>query len=358
MFLFFVPVFAVMLLHSVVYDGWRHMYFIYAPFVVVAGYGADFLSGMIRRTALKRVAAGIVALQFMYIVYLLMIDHPHQHVYFNLPARIIFRPVTQNFEADFMGLSYRKGLEEILRMNSDSAVHIRVENDPGIFNLGILPAEQRKRISIHGDLHETDYWLAEFRGRKINPDKVNAGIAGYINNSSGRLLTLYKGLRKETRREVVFHSASDYEDTAAYSNLTSLFSYSGKFSEALSGDNNTSDPVHYKPPGITDEEVLEVQLESMVNPADYNPKAMFVLSITRGDSTIYWDVESIQSGLNAHGKWSAFFWNVTLLPENARDGNVVTAYIWNAGQSPLYVDDFKMTVVKYNVGKPVNYFPE
>ena len=353
-----IPIAAVILLHSVVYDGWRHLYFVYAPFVVVAGYALEFICRKFKKAFQRRIIASVLCLQFLMVVFTIVSDHPLQYVYFNLPARLMLAPVTQNFDGDFWGISYRKGLECILEKDTSTLIHVRVENDPGIFNLEILPPEQRNRFSIHGELHECDYWLAEFRGRMINPDKVNAKIFDKIDNSSGRLLTIYKGIRNETAQEEIFNSEIDFEDTSISKRVTPLFFASGKFSQELNPNNSSSDPLYFTTANLGEEEVEEVQMHVLVNSEVYNPNTVIVLKVMRRDSLVYRSTESLQYRLNDPGDWTSFRWNVTLVPSDIREGDVVSAYVWNLDQSKVYVDDFKVAVLKLKVGKSVNYFPQ
>lgn len=83
-----------------------------------------------------------------------------------------------------------------------------------------------------------------------------------------------------------------------------------------------------------------------------------VLKVMRRDSLVYWSTESLQYRLNDPGNWTTFRWNVTLVPSDIREGDVVWAYVWNLDQSRVYVDDLKVTVLKHKVGKTVNYFPQ
>ncbi|MCX6274186.1 MAG: hypothetical protein NTV09_03155, partial [Bacteroidetes bacterium] len=356
--LVFIPIAAVILLHSVVYDGWRHLYFVYAPFVIVAGYGLEFMCRKFNTTFRMRLINAVLSLQFLMVVFTIVADHPLQYVYFNLPARLAFSPITQNFDGDFWGVSYRSGLENILEKDSSSNIQVRVENDPGIFNLEILPPEQRNRFSIHGELHECDYWLAEFRGRMINPDKVNAKIFNKIDNSSGRLLTVYKGLRSETGQEEIFNSEINFEDTSISKRVSPAFFASGKFNQELNPNFSSIDPLYFPAANLGEEEVEEVQMQVMVNSEAYNPNTIIVLKVMRRDSLVYQSTESLQYRLNDPGNWTSFRWNVTLVPSDIREGDVVSAYVWNLDQSKVYVDDFKLAVLKHKVGKSVNYFPQ
>ena len=99
-------------------------------------------------------------------------------------------------------------------------------------------------------------------------------------------------------------------------------------------------------------------MQVMVNSEVYNPNTFIVLKIMRNDSLVYRSTESLQYRLNDPGNWTSFRWNVTLVPSDIRDGDVVSACVWNLEQSRVFVDEFKVAVLKLKVGKSVNYFPQ
>jgi hypothetical protein len=352
------PVIAVIVFGSVVYDGWRHLYFVYAPFVLVSGFGAAAIFKRIYHSLwLKEIFTGIFVIQFLYLVVILVMDHPHQNIYFNLYARTIFKPITMNFDADYWGLSYRKGLEEILAKDTASVIHLRVENDPGIFNLEMLKPEDRWRIELHGDIHAADYWLAEFRGRKIDPQKVNAVIDMQIKNSSGTLLTIYKGVRSSTPMKILSDTKINFDDTLRHENISSEKSLSGKFSEEINAA-SMSAQINIPADSLKEDEIAEYQFTANINSTALIPEVIMFIKVERNDSTIFWSNESLQNRICNPGAWLPFHWNLTMPPELIHAGDLVTAGVWNISQHKIFVDDLRLKVVRYTVGEKVNYFPE
>ena len=43
LFIFFIPIFSIIILHSTLYDGWRHLYFIYPSFLMVSLSGLNII---------------------------------------------------------------------------------------------------------------------------------------------------------------------------------------------------------------------------------------------------------------------------------------------------------------------------
>jgi hypothetical protein len=157
---FFIPIVAVIVLESTLYDGWRQMFFIYPSFVFLAIYGLHFLFG----TRWKNVTLIVTYLFFCYISYFMIKNNPFQHLYFNefistLPAEYI----RIHFEFDYWGVSYRQSLEYILKEDNSSSINVMVANPPGRDNVKILPFQSRTRINIVKEVKDAEYFVTNFR---------------------------------------------------------------------------------------------------------------------------------------------------------------------------------------------------
>lgn len=156
---FFVPVIAVIVLKSVVYDGWRHLYFIYPSFVLLAIYGINFML----HTKFKKVVISITVIFFCYIGYFMIENNPFQNVYFNelvdnkSPERI-----RKKFELDYWGTSYKQSLEYILKEDNSPKINVAVENLPGKYNIVILPLKDRNRINFV-EVQDAKYFITNYR---------------------------------------------------------------------------------------------------------------------------------------------------------------------------------------------------
>ena len=82
---FAAPVLAVIVLHSVLYDSWRQLFFIYPSFLLLAIYGlSSILNRKSGKGSLTRyIVMGIIALSFLNTVWFMAKSHPFQDVYFN-----------------------------------------------------------------------------------------------------------------------------------------------------------------------------------------------------------------------------------------------------------------------------------
>ena len=172
------PAAAVVALRSYLYDGWRHMYFLYAPLCLLAVYGLHALSaaaaawprrrrGRLLRSGLCVLAAAALAGAVVDMVRL----HPYQHAYFNLlvdrrtPERLRTRYPIMNW-----GTQLREGQEYLLARFPDSTLHVDVDrgNRADLWrNRLILPAAARSRIVIADSTERSPHF---FITRKKLPD--------------------------------------------------------------------------------------------------------------------------------------------------------------------------------------------
>jgi len=151
------PLVGVISLHSVLYDGWRHLYFIYPAFVLVAGLGLqvvwqDWQRGRTRAASPTTLATGTLllalALGTAQVAWRMVAEHPFQYAYFSfLPGRVI----EQNFERDYWGLSVKQGLEWVLAHDTRPAVPVSMDARTEMtlrINAKMLPPAARARLRL------------------------------------------------------------------------------------------------------------------------------------------------------------------------------------------------------------------
>ncbi len=165
------PPAAVIALQSNLYNGWRHLYFLYAPLCLLAVYGLRALLGAARRPWLKRgawlrrglcvLAAAALAGMATDVVRL----HPYQHAYFNflVDRRTPERLGTQ-YQMLYWATEYREGLEYLLARYPDSTLYvdrIYIQSRNVRRNRAILPAAARRRIVIADEAgRAADFFIA------------------------------------------------------------------------------------------------------------------------------------------------------------------------------------------------------
>lgn len=184
---FAVPVAAVIFLHSVIYDDWRHLYFVYPPFVLCGLYFAD----KAMQWKLRPVVLTVAFLPVATTVFSMVKYHPHQYVYFNNLVPHQKEYLRKHYELDYWGSAYMQGLEYIA--HNDWGEHIKIAStglvQPLANNINMLQDRDSKRMIV-ASRDDCDYIITNFRG---HPDDYNYGHIVYsvvVHNST--ILCVYK----------------------------------------------------------------------------------------------------------------------------------------------------------------------
>lgn len=171
LFCFIAPIAVVILLDSVLYDDWRHLYFIYPSFVLLAMYGLNHL--LKKRYA--PVVWGFCVLQLLLVGRFMIKAHPYQYVYFNYLLSHKEDYLMKEYELDYWGVSNKDGLEWVLAHSDKDTIYI---NGPWIlgFNRCLLTPEKRKRFVHTDDESLWDYHIENFR---MQPYKYSREQSAY-----------------------------------------------------------------------------------------------------------------------------------------------------------------------------------
>ncbi len=150
---FILPILAVIVFNFALYDGWRHMYFLYAPFCLLAVYGLHWLISVSKKKYWRVGVYALTGIGLVGVVIEMVQIHPYQNVYFNaLVDRHTPEYLRTQYEMDYWGTSYREGLEYLLEHYPDSPVRVyRKRYSHADINSLILPATERRRIVFDGD---------------------------------------------------------------------------------------------------------------------------------------------------------------------------------------------------------------
>ncbi len=160
--LFMGPLAAVILLHSVLYDGWRQLYFVY-PALLLLG-----LRGWVAAARWRPRWAGwpralyvATGLALLLTAGQIVAAHPLQNVYFNVLAG---SDVEHRFEMDYWGVGYRQDLEYIVRHDARPRIKINeTAPEPAKFNALMLPPAQRDRLLFVDNTDSADYVVTNYR---------------------------------------------------------------------------------------------------------------------------------------------------------------------------------------------------
>lgn len=170
--LFAGPIAATLLFHSILYDGWRQLYFVY-PFLIILSVYGWYQLWSIAKPILRMALLILTSVQLLSVLFFMFQNHPYQMVYFNeLPARKN-QALLRNYDRDYWGLSYRQAFEhlsEVVKLPDEDTIRIVVQNIPGRFNAIFAPEPLRSRLLIYQAAEVPDieqpkmhYFITNFR---------------------------------------------------------------------------------------------------------------------------------------------------------------------------------------------------
>ena len=154
---FLLPPLAAGLLGSTQYQDWRHLYFSYAPFCLLAAVGGGWLmAAWYRRRIWRAGVCGLAGLGLGLVVLQMAQIHPLQYVYFNfLGDRTTPERLRTQYDMDYLELAAREGLEYLLQSHPGENLVVRARQR----HLKILPAAARERLLPATDGRNADYDL-------------------------------------------------------------------------------------------------------------------------------------------------------------------------------------------------------
>ena len=166
---FALPLLGVVLLGSNIFDDWRHLYFIYAPFCLLAVLGSRWLAAALRRQWwLKAGMYGLVGAGLGLVILQMAQIHPQQQVYFNfLVDRTTPEHLRTRYEMDYWRLAGRQVLEYLLNRHPGETVYVR-GGQPWPLAAEILPAAARQRLVFNSTAVDPDYILADAANESVS----------------------------------------------------------------------------------------------------------------------------------------------------------------------------------------------
>ena len=175
---FMLPIVAVMVLSSNIYNGWRHVYFLYAPFCLLAVFGARWTFSFFRNSRLRFSAYGAVGAGVVAVAVSMVAIHPSQQVYFTfLVDRTTPEHLRTRYQMDYWSSSMRYGFKHLLERHPSRSVYIETHLNSAWWDRYIFPAEDRHRLFVYrhgeeGEFSISDDYRLETEGAEIYWFKV------------------------------------------------------------------------------------------------------------------------------------------------------------------------------------------
>ncbi len=164
--LIFVPLFSFFILNSIIYNGWRHFYFIYPFLIIHSVYFINYIIIKYFRNYYKKLTFTSLAVILFFNIFSLYYYHPHQNIFFN---HYIKNKANVLFEKDYWGLVNYQSLKQIYNLEKDK-VNIGVASFTDLnLSKNIFEKKIRDNFVIVGQMYEkADYIINNFQ-YEINP---------------------------------------------------------------------------------------------------------------------------------------------------------------------------------------------
>ena len=156
------PIFAVILFHSAIYDSWRHLFFVYPFFILVAVRGWLVIWAKFYQKSWLRWLMGLAfAASFIVTSIWMVRAHPLEGLYFNTFAGKNWK---SRFDVDYWSSGVQSALEYIIR--HDSRAFVRVGSVSVMTDFGGMkmmdPTERARVVGVSADLF-ADYMIQIYR---------------------------------------------------------------------------------------------------------------------------------------------------------------------------------------------------
>jgi hypothetical protein len=159
--LFLAPLLAVIAKQSIVYDDWRHLYFIYPSLVYLAVLGLQQLwhtPGIQQRG--RALLAALLMLSLSGTIWKIARSHPHQYACFN---ELLMGDQLGRYDLDYWGLSYKQAFEALAQLDGRDTIKVAAAEFPARYNLDFAPPHIRNRFVLTEQPQQADYYLSTYR---------------------------------------------------------------------------------------------------------------------------------------------------------------------------------------------------
>ena len=175
LFLFFSvfsPLFLIYLFDSIIYSGWRHLYFIFPSLIILGIYSIDYLKTVTRKKSFKKLLVFILVLIVVNNIYNLIRLHPYQYVYFNT---FFEKRANDLFEIDYWGVANKQALIDIVNLNSTKDKIVVGVASFANLNLSkkMLSQKLKNKIIIAGQNYENTDFIFNNNYSEVNPKADN-----------------------------------------------------------------------------------------------------------------------------------------------------------------------------------------
>ena len=155
------PILSVILFNSTLYSGWRQLYFLYPPLIILGLFFLNFL----KKINIKyfKIFILIFSIQSLFSIYNIIKMHPHQHVYFNGLANSFIKG---KFALDYWGVSNSQTLNHLLKNTNNDEFPIKISSasftDLNKTKLIMKEADANKINFVEDRHYESDFIFTNY----------------------------------------------------------------------------------------------------------------------------------------------------------------------------------------------------
>ena len=162
------PIFLVYFFNSRLFNGWRHLYFLFPCLILFGIYFIDKIYLSFFKKKKMIFAISILSIITINNLYNLVRLHPFQYIYFN---SIFEKNVNQLFEVDYWGVSNKSALENIINDNMEkNKIIIGVASFTNLdLSKEMLPDNLKNKIYISGQNYEKADFIFTNNIYEVNP---------------------------------------------------------------------------------------------------------------------------------------------------------------------------------------------
>ena len=162
------PLFLIYFFNSRLFNGWRHLYFLYPCLILTGIYFIDRMALIYSKKKMVLIFTFILSIICINNLYNLIKLHPYQYIYFN---SIFEKRANKLFEIDYWGVSNKNFLEKIVKNNLEKdKIIIGVASFTDLYlSRKMLPANLKNKIIIAGQEYQNADFILNNNIFEINP---------------------------------------------------------------------------------------------------------------------------------------------------------------------------------------------
>ncbi len=128
--LLYIPLIIVFIMRPALYDSWRHFLFLTIPLIIIAVFGAYYIS-KIKNNLIKVILFGLIAINLLQTAFEMKSLHPYQYIYYNLLVGGL-KGAYSKYETDYWGAANKEAVEWFNKNinNPNKTYYIVTEGDP------------------------------------------------------------------------------------------------------------------------------------------------------------------------------------------------------------------------------------